>query len=480
MLSASMLKISAQDYQTIYSDRIAYFISQENIHSVRIDSFETDNDSIFYLMKNIRQIDWDCFTPYGASWLGDKIIIKENGYNYFFNFNNDTIKINTKAKTNETWTVYYNEDIIVEGRITGIDYLEFLGLSDSIKYISFKVYDQDMQAIEHSLNNLPIRITKNFGLISTLNFYYFPHHQSEYSSNESVGIYGLIGLSEPLTGFQNITWFDVYDFQPGDEIHVRYEDSFSDAYSSSEETDLSTYYYLNRIDLNDTIFYTILRRENKFSMFINEFNNLSSSAYYEDTIVTTITQNAEFNHLPDEPVIKDDQLFTYTMINDAIPLKIMPSDYDILQVWGSCWTYPVIDECAPAYTYIKGLGGPYYSCDHVFGWGGIDRKLVYYKKGDVTWGNPLDLTTIENDDEEVKQIFNFYPHPAHDYIIIELLLNLPGAECEIIDSGGRSMIKRMITNSVTYIGISELKKGIYFLRISAKGRMLKTTKLAVQ
>jgi hypothetical protein len=104
----NLISLSGQNYQTVYSDRIAYFEDETgNVKCIRIDSVAGNIDSVLYPFHNIQQLDYDCFTPYGDSWIGEKIIIDTNGFNYFFNRDHDTIKIKTNALMNESWTAYH-------------------------------------------------------------------------------------------------------------------------------------------------------------------------------------------------------------------------------------------------------------------------------------------------------------------------------------------------------------------------------------
>src|SRR5674476_653602 len=89
--------LSAQNYKTVRSDRVACFSSQDcNVKCIRIDSIGHKSDSIYYFSPNIQQLDYRCFTPYGFSWIGKKMVIKPN-LNLFFNRNNDTIFIKTNS-----------------------------------------------------------------------------------------------------------------------------------------------------------------------------------------------------------------------------------------------------------------------------------------------------------------------------------------------------------------------------------------------
>lgn len=75
------------------------------------------------------------------------------------------------------------------------------------------------------------------------------------------------------------------------------------------------------------------------------------------------------------------------MTNGAYLSKTDPSAYlYIQQTSDSCWWDCCADGCLPAFTYIKGLSGPYYQCSNSASMGNTENKLVYYKKGQETWG----------------------------------------------------------------------------------------------
>ena len=211
----------AQDYQTIRSDRIAYFFNQVGyVSCIRIDSVTIQTDSVFYPFSNIRELDDGCYTPFGSSWIGEKIIIKENGLNIFFNKDHDSIQLKTNALLNDSWTLFNLPDSIkIIATIIKQDTMSFMGLLDSVKSIGFQVYDKNMNLLDYVLNNMELKISKNYGFVSTFNFYFFPDFQISYPF-EQFEEYDLIGLSNPKIGVQNLTWFEVNDFQPGDEIHV--------------------------------------------------------------------------------------------------------------------------------------------------------------------------------------------------------------------------------------------------------------------
>ncbi|MDP2424640.1 MAG: hypothetical protein Q8M23_09875, partial [Bacteroidales bacterium] len=205
----------AQNYQTVYSGRISSFEDLYNyVNFIRIDSVAYQNDSILYPFKSIGQLDYNCYTPYGASWIGKKVIIRGDGMNLFFNSNNDTIHIKTNAALNESWIAYQIPgSITITAKVTGHGVQTFLGLQDSVKTIGFQVYNQAMLPITHLLNSKTIKLSKHYGLLRTLNFLHFPDLifgingvWSEYLQESD-----LAGLSQPMLGIQNLTWMEVND-----------------------------------------------------------------------------------------------------------------------------------------------------------------------------------------------------------------------------------------------------------------------------
>lgn len=89
-------KTQAQDYQTVYLNRVALF-DHNRIKGLRIDSVKVvAADTILYPFASIQEVSSWCYSPYKASWIGEKVIIKSNGENLFFNREGNTITLKTK------------------------------------------------------------------------------------------------------------------------------------------------------------------------------------------------------------------------------------------------------------------------------------------------------------------------------------------------------------------------------------------------
>ncbi|MEN8203859.1 MAG: T9SS type A sorting domain-containing protein [Bacteroidota bacterium] len=478
----------AQDYRLINTGRTALF-SDENfeIKCIRIDSVHTEIseggegiDSVFYPMGNIQFSTHpytDCATPFGASWTGKKVVVKPDGEHLFFNKYEDTIWIKSSAGLHESWRVYESDVYIIEARVLEHDTMSFLGLTDSVKIIGFKVHDRNMLPMDHTLNMQTIRISKHYGAIRILNYYQFPDFEGlNYGFvDEYLTGYELAGLSAPQTGLQNFTWFGVFDFHPGDEIHTLLDESVW--YNEPGEHSLyerTIKRFLDREDYPDSLVYTY---ERKVSIHAVD-NSVTSTSFVHDTATLVIRRNPEFDLLPGEVIIQEGWAWSHFMHGGETPGKTVPTG--ALGIWrsldDSCWTYCCADGCFMDENYLKGLGGPYGSCSNAFSGGGIEKKLIYYKKGDKTWGVPYDLTGTEP--ARVPLSLRIYPIPASDHLWIESAEG-PIREVILMDLSGKVMLRQAGSGSKELLlKISHLSPGIFLVKVIS-GEAEHTSKIVI-
>jgi len=391
MLLSVGLSLSAYDYQAVYSHRTALFENEsKQIVGFKIDSVKFDGDSILYPFKNIQQLEDNCFTPDGASWLGNKIRINKS-WNYFFNELNDTIKIKTDATLRQSWILYKRDNLLIDATVYFHDTMTVFGVLDSVKTIELQAYGSEISNFAHGI----LLLSKHFGLIKTYNFVVFPDYDTHYFFNNKLELHTLVGLTNPSAGVQNLKWFDIHDFQVGDELHINYKyNPFAfcsppSTYLLEKKTILS---YLNRTNYADSIVYQIDKKE----ALINFSGSSNSGVINHDTIYSTIKRNPEFDKLPCETVVSGNTAFTHPMTNEEWLVKIRPSVYS--EIWkstemnDSCWGATVADGCFPSFSYYQGMGGPYYECNGMMG-ESEENKLVYFKKGSTSWGTPLIIDT---------------------------------------------------------------------------------------
>ena len=448
------------DWLCVYPDKKTYFENTDKVvYCIRIDSTFNDN-TILYPFSDLHEIDWNCYSITSGSWLSKYIVLDDSGNTFFVNGNEQQICIKSQAVLNETWDVFENEKIKVKGEITSIDERDVLGVKDSVKTISFSVYDLFDMPVKHNFNQVSIEVSKNFGLVRTVSFYFFGHTtHNDYNLPDE---FNLIGIDKPQLGFQNMNLREQYfDFQAGDELHIW---DISGAYWDHRSQKI-IHRYLSRNDYEDRIVY---HYERKIYSEIRMNGSVDISTAI-DTIKQEIIKGLFFNTEPNELY---DYLSKVMIVNNPLPEMYMFS-YD-LYYDEDCFIPIIVDGCGSSCsTYYVGLGGPYCSYCEMFSHM-IAYELVYYKKGDTEWGTPFDFE-VSIPDYKKDTSFSIYPNPANNYITIKSANNEVAENnvIEIFDITGRirhteTKLAASLQDKAAKIDISHLPAGIYFVRIDGE------------
>lgn len=262
----------AQNYSILQSDRTyLYEGSQGYIYGMRVDSVSPQGDDvIFHLLKNLQAVNDYCFIPEGPSWLGDRIRIRTNGESVFYNINNQPIAIKTQAILNETWICYTSASVSFRATVSSIEEGEVLGLSDTLKTISFQAINANGQNIDHAVNAFQVVLSKDYGMQKTLNFYNFPQHYVGFFLKLMQQM-TLAGFNQPETGIQDLTWKEVHDYEVGDILHTE-EIALSLSYNSNIQTLRKV---LGKQALGDSVVYQI---EEKIKYSLSSYGTYSFTA----------------------------------------------------------------------------------------------------------------------------------------------------------------------------------------------------------
>ncbi|MBK6963343.1 MAG: T9SS type A sorting domain-containing protein [Bacteroidales bacterium] len=465
---ASFSTGNSQNYRVLKPEQTTFYSIYSDLYfGMRVDSVSIQGtDTIFHLLKNLQQMDFDCFHTDGPSWMGDRIIVRPDGETSFFNGWNEEIAIKTQAPVGEEWMCYTNPLINFRATVASLGTETFLGVTDSVKTISFQAVSPDGLNISSMINWMQIKLSKNNGIITTFNFYSFPEVGLGLT-RQTAGECHLIGMDNPISGIQNLTWKEIHDHNPGDELHT--VEIYSDiSYSLRVET-LSR--LLEKSIDGDTIFYYW---EKRIKVMINGYGNNTFSANI-DTLLQKIYSNSGFDQLPGMAMeVENSEYFTTTLLKDGFHgiIKaqmggsgtVEPSYYD------SCYHHPIFDNCFPDQEYYKGLGGPYYS--EYFGFDECSNQLVYYKKDGVEWGFPLDFTvnTTLKPIETEPELVSVFPNPATDLVNIKLSILNKSSFMTIIDSHGVETGNYPLNAKESQINIQNLKPGIYLFRFTSENQ----------
>ncbi|MBN2613366.1 MAG: T9SS type A sorting domain-containing protein [Bacteroidales bacterium] len=480
LILATVNILLCQNYQVVYSKRTLFLEDDYGrIKAVKIDSVEAAEDSIFYPMRTIRHINFDCYSPYAPTWFGEKVIIKPDGYSLFFNQNNDTVIIKTDAVLGEKWLAYQLPDsLIIFAEIAANDAIDVLGITDSVKTISFKAYDKMMNPVTHQVNAKTLRVAENFGIIETFDFFRFPDFDENDYYYQGTN-FKLAGMTNPDLGIQNLTWKQVYDFNIGDEIHELYEYWQVWGVESTESiTQKTIRKYLNKTDRGDTVYYEVELIRSR----TRRFNDNTTSSYLHDTLTSMVCCDTVFDRLPGASVFEEGFALIYYMgkcdISRRTKSKQSLYDYIVGNSGDSCWSWHNCDGCFPEYIYIEGLGGPYYWCENWWMLGEEENQLVYYKKGVQESGTPLIISEVKEKSDELE--FKIFPNPAKEIFYITTSSEYLPYTFEIYDITGKKLFTADIYDSEFRLNTAQYKGGIYIYKLVHKDKILKTGKLIVE
>lgn len=453
--------VFAQNYSVLQTEKTFLYEGSEGyIYGMRVDSVsQQGEDVVFHLLKNLQATDYYCFIPEGPSWMGNKILMRANGESIFYNINNEPVTIKTRANLNETWNCYTTASLSFRATVSSIEMGEILGLPDSLKTISFQAINANGQNIDHPVNAFQVVLSKDYGMQKTLNFYNFPQHY--------VGFFlmlmqqmTLVGFNQPETGIQDLNWKEVHDYEVGDILHIEAYTKFIN-YNSNLQT---LQRILGKQILGDTIVYQIEIKK-KRSLLHSGNNTFNASI---DTIDFYVGFNPDFDVLPGVAYEVNEILdgFDINHLRQGLHdiKKLMGSGLFVVPYFDTCYDYVIIDGCIENNEYIKGLGGPYYHCTYF--WDEMERKLVYYKKGDIEWGTPIDFNVGVETPSFTAHEINIYPNPTNGMTYFTISGVSSPFEISIYNVIGQEVMHVAGVNQALDLG--SLPKGMYLVKIFGK------------
>ncbi len=483
-----------QNYEAIKSNANYYFYDsvKQDIVVARIDSVAKDeNQTRYFGMRQIRLTDYSCYIPNGDSWLGYVVIENPESKFRFIVYpfsppdSADVFTILSKTQIGQPWRFYnyhflsnYNNQYI-EAKVTEIRLSDFLGLSDSVKTITLQQKNASGENVNNPINGQKFLLSKNYGLIRLPKF-------DEFKQN--LRFLDLCGKTNPTTGITNLTFEEIFDFQPGDEFHIAYDDETYGAEFPNENGYLIQR-ILERIDgsNSDTVSYKIEKCKTSTSnISINQqiITNTLDTAIY--TYIKS--QYPDFKSDPKEPQISTGSASeltenvmglsaTYVLEHAGILWKqTNPSGPLWSDEFKLCWNYPMIDAFDFSDYYFKGLGGPYhYERSNIYT---NYRKLVYYKKGSESWGTPLNceaLLHVSLPNRIEKQGVIIYPNPTSGIITLELPSDIltPG-KLEIVEISGKTADEFAVVQKTQLLDLANLPAGLYTYKFtSANGEVFR-------
>jgi hypothetical protein len=448
--------------------------SAKYIHGVRTDSvYIVGNDTILIFQSEMTCLDNlnpdECI--WGYSWLGNKLIKRSSGDELFFNYDGDTLLIQTHAELNDSWRFWTADDSsYIEAKLVSIRKESFLEETDTVKTISLAHFNKEGTLFQH-IQYDSIKLSKNYGLLTCYNFRDFPSNDR----NMPVVSFKLIGTTRKQTGFQLFTKADVYDFEIGDEFHVDREYEYwlywtgrlhlreihkiIDKWNSPIEDTL--YFRVkmvswekdsSEIEVDTSIL--IIPDPDK-ALDLNQYNDIVSSKEILPFELTDFeTSMATYVLFSENKFNNRCQIFSPREFYELI-------DHERFMYLGETWDSHVyrknhfIEGCGLYENIFGNEGGGAYSIDF--------NELVYFKKGNEEWGNPLIPTSIKNN---IYTTLKCYPNPAKDVIRIDLQLQeneRSNLDYVIVGITGKKWQSGVLNYRNMEINIMKIPSGIYWV-----------------
>jgi len=483
----------AQDYQCVKADAEYMFWDGTNYHAVAIDSVQALPDYQTYYnfpVIGAETIYTDCFSKDWPSWIGRKIDVYPNGDHLFYNFLFQPVLIKVQNGVGDTWTSYSFEDgRYITATVTEKVEMEFIGITDSLKKISFQVMDTMGNPVSHSINSKHVWISKNHGMVKAINYKLFPD-LSDYMDFE-IKEYDLCGISNPETGIQNLKFSDIYNFDIGDEFHSLKFAKMWGYYSYNFESKIIKT-VINKEWLNDsTIVIDYKRCERR--QYIDYINDFDTVYFFDDTINETIsTEYSDYTGLNHSPemfyAIGDSNYYEYQWFTQSNNEEYGKLQKYLIDGFVSHFPHECIeviitkDKFYEGETYLEDLGGPYW---HNGEWGDeYFHGLVYYKKNGEEWGIPYDCDSLLSGIRVIQDNpwhVNISPNPMHSWTRLTIENDeAKEYQLQLYNSMGLLVKDYRFRSNELMIYRENLPGGMYFFVVSDESKVFSNGKLIIR
>ena len=470
ILSSSLL---AQDYFPFLKTGDSYYHSETGVtFTLSVSDSSVNNQWRFApnLQKNAKRNSFICQVLLNTSWMGKRLIRINDTTYHFINHADKPVILYTNSHSGQNWQAYQDSTTTVTFTHLKDTIVNVLGNLDSVKVITTSLFSE----------NFTIWLSKNHGLIYTLNFYKFPNlsHYDQSDIYEPTTL-SLVSNSNTNLPLQNITWKQIYDFEIGDEFHyLNYNIYISGLNSGNNperniDTCRSIYTVYNKVMYTDSFTYYFKRR----SYCRKQTLTSDSTSLVTDSVSITYQGNSYTDRLPGITYLtKPDYVFDIKLKRNTIEKSNIISDVYLNQ--DTCASM-MFDAYNDRYFYYKGAGGPYYGSyysDLMFT-SGSGHELVYYKKLNQTWGNPWPQN-LSVTNHSLQQKFSVYPNPSKNI----LKVNNPNTRehnFKLVNMLGEVVFETTLNQGENNLNISSLHAGIYFYHIQ-QANQLETGKLVVE
>jgi len=459
----------AQNYEPVLVDSNISFYEgfTGNINGVKIISSSIiGNAKVYELSKSWNISNFLCIKPNGASWLGEKFAVVNNQY-LFFNKEGDTIFYHPNTELGTTWRLYtYKNQSYIEAKIERKSRQLLLNVFDSFVEYSFKVFNKDGISIPHNYNSVILRVSKNYGAIGIIPAYDFPN---------TIQFVNLCGVTKFELGYNFLSWRKIFDFSIGDEFHLNEINSSNSFIDYQSKTIKKIIDKKVSAPIDSVYIYTIDRLT-----YFDYFSNDKKDYLLHDTITETYLVKKEPVYVMDEPIFDT----TFNESGGAIvrwnngPRKFVRYFNTSLYKKNndSCW-YIYNPTPSSRSSFMEGCGLLKFEDSNNGPTSKYEKNLVYYKKGNETWGLPFENLSLKNIE---KPLISVFPNPISNAEMLNINNNSEQYNIFITNLLGEEILVKENNRGNSKIPLDNLKSGLYFVKIITNNQSNFTQKLMVK
>jgi len=477
----STISATAQNFSAFERNKCYFYQQNSIIFGVKSDSVGIlpTGDTVcrfFTMFWEDPSSTQNCLDLYGGTLFGKKAILTADSSMIFITKTSDSVVLKPRTAVGDSWIAYRwpNQDLMIKATVSSQGQQNVLGIMDEVKTIVFTVQNSASQVVtSNPINGKVLSLSQNFGLLNTFDFYHFPN---------DVSLYSLVEVT-PVADYRKMVIKRIFDFNVGDEFHITYKNVYSinanyQIVNGQEKITMQKVVSKTTYTPDTAITYSFER----CSVGYNYVNLIKDTVNFFDTISITYSYNnfadSVLFQMPMQsfPVVNNwyDELILKQFVSNSIRTYSYQDRVDVMLV-DTCWSNLCADPAPGTTTYLEGLGGPYFH--QMGGWGvpSINHKLVYYQKGETTWGTPIapNCLSLINDVQAMtspKSGINIYPNPAMSKIFVDLQnVDFGNATLEIYSLEGKLLLKQAVaTNSVSEIDLQSLPSGMFVLKIRDK------------
>ncbi len=479
----------AQDWSCAVEDKKFFYINGTGyLRMMMYDSVQTNGNNVhYYPYKTIRAT--PCFNIYdietvdsnGASWWGKELIATDTGYTFLYNHINDTIVIKNNAALNDSWILYTTDslDFVYQATVTQIDTMTILGNVDSVKIITISVFDKMNNPVADSTNGTEIILSKEHGLVQTLDWYMFPYRDNNgyLNVNSECGYkqlffdgrlyknFNIKYLIFSISTIKQLTNFELNDFNIGE--------WFLDSWSNLATGSLVNTFrkILSKITTDTSIQYTIYRdKKIQYQGNFNQEIDTTLLTVQNTIIIDTLTLFPERNTYPDYAT------FYYYFPLDSSYCFQSPR---YLKIYNNLYQYSY--QIGPNIAYKTGLG-------QIYSYSGSNQSDIYSshltsaQKNANDFGcngNNLLVGSINVNINKSSQ-FTLYPNPAHTFINLDFNgIDNNNTSLIMYNVTGKEVLRQSNIQQHTPIDIRNIPIGLYFIKLQS-GEYFGTQKLVIE